>query len=147
LLWLLFWSLRSCFLPLLAWTAILPFYTFHHCWNDRHTQLFSIEMERYKLFCPGGPQTSILPSSTSLQVTKITGMNHTSIQLKIMHLSVMVLERTGIGRHPSHAIKERTPLSSIPYLLEPWSPLHQYDKKRFYFIGFQLLLQLRNAQN
>jgi hypothetical protein len=42
---------------------------------QHHTQLFSIEMEIHKLFCPGCPGSVILVISAS-QAAKVTGVSH-----------------------------------------------------------------------
>jgi hypothetical protein len=55
-------------MPRLPWTTILQFYASHCLWDDGlvyHTQLFSLKMGSFQLFCLGWSGTSILPVSAS----------------------------------------------------------------------------------
>jgi hypothetical protein len=66
------------FLHGLAWNHILLISAFHVAWHDRYTHhsIQSLaEMESWKLFCLGWPQTVILLISAS-HVARITGMSH-----------------------------------------------------------------------
>jgi hypothetical protein len=76
-------EIGSSFLFRLAWsyhrvkllTSIVGMTGEHH-----HTQLFSVKMGSFKLFCLGWPETSFFPISAS-QVAKITGVSHCNLAL------------------------------------------------------------------
>jgi hypothetical protein len=61
-------EIGSCFLPRLAWTTILLFYSYAITGMTgmrQHTWLFSIEIGSHELFCLGWPGTMILLISAS----------------------------------------------------------------------------------
>jgi hypothetical protein len=72
-------EIRSYFLPRLAWTMTLLFYTSYLHWDDRHIPLcpalFPLRWWSLKLFCRGCPGTMILPIS-ALHIAGKTGVSH-----------------------------------------------------------------------
>jgi hypothetical protein len=87
----------SCFLPWLARTLILLFYTSYSTWDDRHSPLcpvFFPEMWSLEHFCLGWPETVIL-LILAFCIAGMTGVSHYNL----------LLVETGVSLFPLAGLK------------------------------------------